>query len=188
MPEFANPRWEKACQERASGKPIGASYAAAGYHGSTISATKFFKRHEIASRVTEIIADKYEDQRQIREIAVKEAGIDEGWIVKRLKYLADISLQGYPIKRRGPDGRMVATGELGKPDGPTAVKCLTLAAQMRGLLVQRHEVGGPGDFARMSDDELDSALVEQAKGLGLPEEAVTRLIELRAEPTDEAAE
>lgn len=186
MPALINPRWERACQERAKGGDVAASYKAAGYSGNPGAATRFFKRHDMASRVTEIIADGFEDQRKAREVAVNDAGIDEAWIVKRLKYLADVSLQGYPIKRRDVDGRLVATGELGKPDGPTAVKCLTLAAQMRGLLVQKHEIGAPGDFARMSDEELDNSLVEQARKLGLPEPAVTRLLELRAnEPGEE---
>ena len=80
----------------------------------------------------------------------------------------------------------------GRFDGKTnlraATDALRLCADFKGMRIQRVELGGPGDFARMTDDELDMALVEQAKGLGLPEEAVTRLIELRAEPTDEAAE
>lgn len=157
------------------------AYSGGGYSYKPASATKFFRHHEIASRITEIQADHFEDQRKAREVAVQEAGIDEAWIVKRLKYLADISLQGYPIKRRNAQGQMVATGELGKPDGPTAVKCLTLAANMRGLLIQRHEIGQPGDFQRMSDDELNESLAVQARALGLPETAIDRLLELRSD-------
>jgi hypothetical protein len=178
MPALTNAKYEKACQERAKGTGVAASYEAGGFSGNPATATKFFKRHDIASRVTEIIADKYEDQRKAREIATKEAGIDEAWIVKRLKYLADISLQGRPIK----DAQGNVTG-MTKPDGPTAIKCLTLAAQMRGLLIQKHEIGAPGDFARMSDEELDSALLEQARGLGLPEPAVMKLIADRSSDT-----
>lgn len=180
MPALKDPRRERACQLRASGKTFEASYREAGYSYKPASAAKFFKHHAVASRITEIVADHYEDERKKREISVKEAGIDEAWIVKRLKYLADISLQGYPIKRNG-----VLTGELGRPDGPTAVKCLTLAANMRGLLVQRHEVGAPGDFARMTDDELDDSLVQTAQALGLPEEAVGKLLTYRNGKLDE---
>jgi hypothetical protein len=39
--------------------------------------------------VNEIAADRYEDERKTREIAVNEAGLDEAWIIKRLKYLTD---------------------------------------------------------------------------------------------------
>jgi hypothetical protein len=61
------------------------------------------------------------------------------------------------------------------------VKCLKLAAQLLGLLVRRHEVGDPGEFARMTDEELDAALIEQSKALGLPEEAVQKLLTVRTE-------
>jgi len=90
------------------------------------------------SRVAEIAADRYEDERKAREIATNEAGLDEAWLLKRLKWLTDASLQGRPIRKNG-----VPTGEHTKPDGPTAVKCLTLAAKIKGMLIHRHEVGEP---------------------------------------------
>lgn len=173
MPRLTDDRYELACQARAAGKGVYAAYLESGFTGKPAGATKFFQRPDIVARVTEIIADHYEDQRRIREIAVKEAGIDEAWIVKRLKYLADISLQGYPIKKDG-----VPTGALGKPDGPTAIRCLQLAAQMRGLLIQKHEVGQPGDFQRMSDEELNESLMEQGEALGLPSQALEKLLAL----------
>lgn len=42
--------------------------------------------------------------------------------------------------------------------------------------IQQHEHGAPGDFARMSDDELDGELVKQAKALGLPVAAIRRML------------
>lgn len=33
--------------------------------------------------------------------------------------------------------------------------------------VRQHEVGGPGDFAQMSDDELRKAVAEEAEAIGL---------------------
>ncbi|MDO8399344.1 MAG: hypothetical protein Q7T45_16135 [Bradyrhizobium sp.] len=126
--------------------------------------------------MNEITADRYHDERKTREIAANEAGLDEAWILKRLKYLTDVSLQGRPIKNNG-----VPTGESTKPDGPTAVKCLTLAAKIKGMLVHRHEVGDPGEFSRMTDEELDLALIECSKALGLPDEAIQKLLTVRAE-------
>jgi hypothetical protein len=126
--------------------------------------------------VNEIAADRYEHARKTREIAANEAGLDEAWILKRLKYLTDISLQGRPIMNSG-----VPTGERTKPDGPTAVKCLTLAAKIKGMLVHRHEVGDPGEFARMTDDELDASLRAQGMAMGLPEDAIEKMLS-RLEP------
>lgn len=180
MPALRDPRRERACQLRALGGDIAKSYADAGYAPNGASATRFFKHPEIVERVQTIVQETYEDERKAREVAVEEAGISKGWVLKRLKYLTDVSLQKREIVKHG---KVIG---MGVADGPTAVKCLTLASDIGGLRVQRHEIGHPGDFARMSDEELDFALVEQAKGLGIPEEAVGRLITSRV--IDEAAE
>lgn len=66
------------------------------------------------------------------------------------------------------------------PDTTAAIFWLKNRRAKEWRDIQRHEVGQPGDFARMSDDELDGALTEQARALGLPEAAVGRLLELRA--------
>ena len=170
MPQLTDPRWENACQERARGGDVGASYRAAGFTGNKSAATTFFKRPPIIERIQEIVQTRYDSERKAQEIATQEAGVDKGWILKRLKYLTDISLQKREIKRGS-----VEVGH-GAMDGPTAVKCLTLAAQIGGHLINRHEVGGVGDFARLSDDELNDALAEQAKALGLPDAAIAGLL------------
>lgn len=146
------------------------AYREGGFGGKPPAAVKFFQRPLIVERVQELVQTRYDSERKSQEIATQEAGVDKGWILKRLKYLTDISLQKREIKRGS-----VVVGH-GAMDGPTAVKCLTLAAQIGGHLVQRHEVGGPGDFARLSDDELNDALAEQAKALGLPEDAIAGLL------------
>ena len=171
MPQLTNPKQEAACQLRANGGELRSSYEKAGYGGKQANAVRFFKQPHIVERVQEIVQQRFEDERKAREIATQEAGIDKSWVLKRLKYLTDISLQKVEIMRHGK-----LTGVYGAMDGPTAVKCLTLATQIGGLIVHRHELGGPGDFARMTDDELNGALVQQAQALGLPEEAIAGLL------------
>lgn len=182
MPALTDPRWERACQLRANGGELVKSYLDAGYSGQPGNAVRFFKKPQIVERIQEIVQNRFEDERKAREIATQEAGIDKSWVLKRLKYLTDISLQKVEIMRHGK-----LTGVYGAMDGPTAVKCLTLATQIGGLIVHRHELGGPGDFARMTDDELNGALVQQAQALGLPEEAIAGLL-THQKDTDEAAE
>jgi hypothetical protein len=63
------------------------------------------------------------------------------------------------------------------------VKCLTLAAKIKGMLVSRHEVGDPGEFSRMTDEELDLALGRQARALGLSDNTVNEIIGLRGVKT-----
>jgi hypothetical protein len=51
-------------------------------------------------------------------------------------------------------------------------------ARVSGLVVERHEIGDPGEFARMTDAELDASLRKDASALGLPENAIEQLIGL----------
>ena len=39
------------------------------------------------------------------------------------------------------------------------LKALELLAKHHGLLVERHEVGGPGDFVKLSDAEIDAEIM-----------------------------
>jgi hypothetical protein len=57
-----------------------------------------------------------------------------------------------------------------------------LAAKIMGMLVNRHEIGDPGEFARMSDEELDACLAAQGRALGLPEDAIKKMLS-RREPS-----
>lgn len=171
MPSLLKAKHEMVAQALAAGKTQREAYQAGGYSYRPANAHRLCTDPAIESRVNEIATHRYEDERRAREIATNEAGLDEAWILKRLKYLTDISLQGRAIKKNG-----VPTGEHTKPDGPTAVKCLTLAAKIKGMLVHRHEVGDPGEFARMSDDELDACLRAQGRAMGLPEDAINKML------------
>lgn len=175
MPALHKPGHEIVAQALAAGKSQADAYRAGGYVYQPANAHRLCTSPEVAARVSEIAAHRYEDERRAREIAANEAGLDEAWIIKRLKYLTDVSLQGRPIKKNG-----VSTGEHTKPDGPTAVKCLTLAAKITGMLVHRHEIGDPGEFSRMTDGELEAALVTQARAMGLSDHSVNEIIGLRS--------
>ncbi len=178
MPALPKASYETVAQALAAGRTQREAYLAAGYSYRPANAHRLCTSPAIASRVTEIAAQRYEDERKTREIAANEAGLDEAWVLKRLKYLTDISLQGRPIKNNG-----VPTGEHTKPDGPTAVKCLTLAARIMGMLVNHHEIGDPGAFSRMSDDELDACLRAEGRALGLPEDAIEKMLS-RGKPSE----
>ena len=44
------------------------------------------------------------------------------------------------------------------------------------MFIDRHEIGEPGQFARMTDEELEASLATQVRALGLPEEAIDLLL------------
>jgi hypothetical protein len=50
-----------------------------------------------------------------------------------------------------------------------------VAALIGGMLVQKHEIGESGAFARMTDEELDDALIEQCRAIGLSERSVNEM-------------
>ena len=43
------------------------------------------------------------------------------------------------------------------------LKGLELLAKHHGLLIERHEVGKPGDFAPLTDDEIDAEIMAWAR-------------------------
>ncbi len=53
---------------------------------------------------------------------------------------------------------------------------LRLLAQMGGHLVDRVEVGAPGDFARLSDEDLDKELILIGTNIGLDAKALQKAI------------
>jgi plasmid maintenance system antidote protein VapI len=58
-----------------------------------------------------------------------------------------------------------------------------LAAKIKGMLVHRHEVGDPGEFSRVTDEELDLSLERQARALGLTDSTVNEILSLRCVKT-----
>jgi hypothetical protein len=52
-------------------------------------------------------------------------------------------------------------------------------ARISGLIVERREVGDAGEFARMTDEELDASLAKTARALGLPEILIEQLLSAR---------
>lgn len=182
MPALTDPRWETACQLRAKGVEIMASYQQAGFGGKPANATRFFKRTEIRNRVMEIQDDRFKSERKVTEIAVKKAGLDESWIIERTKYAIEIALRGEPLV--DAEGR--PTGKYGKRNIKAAIDGLRLASDFKGMRIQRLELGGPGDFARMSDEELDEALIIEGEALGIPKEAIQKALLLKGPDSSES--
>jgi hypothetical protein len=131
-------------------------------------------------RVHEITTERIAVERRSTELAVKKAGLTKEWVIQRLMWLAERSLRGKPVM----DVNGKHTGEFtGRPDGPTAVRSLELLGRDIGMFVDRHEFGEPGQFARMTDEELEVSLATQVRALGLPEEAINLLLSNRTDGT-----
>lgn len=182
MPALRNARQENLAQALANGKTQVVACQEAGYRvkdGDGGSASRYVHHPDVQVRKAEIIRDRHEAERKASDKAIADAAIDKGYIVSRLKYLADRSIRGTkPVY----DDKGAVTGWLpAHSDGAVAHSCLKTLAQMGGYLIEKHEHGKPGDFERLTDDELRAQLIEVGESIGLQREQVQKVIEGRAE-------
>lgn len=159
----------------AEGKTQLEAYKAAGFTGKTpASAGVVALRADVKARVSEIIAARHRQEIRSEERAIEKAAIDKSWIVARAKYVVDRAVRGTKpmYNNKGENvGWLPAASDNG-----AAIDGLTLLAKMGGFLINLHEIGQPGDFSRMSNEELDGELIEIGKAIGIPETAIQKAI------------
>ncbi|MGY8677868.1 hypothetical protein Q2941_08610 [Bradyrhizobium sp. UFLA05-153] len=172
MPILSKPKHEIIANALASGRSQAEAYQAAGYVYKPANASRLCRNPSIEARVREIISERANSEAKAREIGITRAALTDEWIIVRLKHVIDLSIRGLPVCDRSGD----PTGTF-KPNLDAAISGLKLAAKIAGLLVHRHEIDQSGEFARMTDAELNQALSEQFKALGLSERS---LVEIRA--------
>jgi len=175
VPILKNPRYERFSQELAKGVPAEHAYKTAGFRPSRQGASTLRNKIDISERVTELLAQRETLHGQASAKAIERAALSKEWIIKNLMDNAMMCMGKKPTHVDPETG--AETFDV-HPMG--ANKALELLGKELGMFVERHEVGGVGDFARMTDEELDTALTSQAQALGLPKDAVGKLIELRA--------
>jgi hypothetical protein len=115
----------------------------------------------------------------------RKLGITKTKILEALWENAQKCLRGAQIF----DKNGKPTGEFGKPDSAGANRALQLIGmEAYGMFTERHEIGGPGDFARLTDDELFARVQTEAAALGLSADATEQLLltfQKGEEPEDE---
>lgn len=174
MPALKNTRHEAMANALAIGTPQGEAYRKAGFTGQSNSvAAQMANRADIKARVQEIIATQYQREARSNERAIERASIDKEWIVARAKYIVEFGIRGRPLL----DDKGHDTGKFAvKPNLDAAGKSLTLLARMGGYLIERIEHGAPGDFARLTDEELDLKLIEVGEAIGISGPELQRVI------------
>ena len=75
-------------------------------------------------------------------------------------------MQAEPVRRKFGDREEEVPGE-NVYNGSVANKALELLGKELGMFIDRKEVGGPNEFARMSDEELDAFLRDSIEPLSL---------------------
>ncbi len=178
MPVLSNTKYENFAQQMAKGVAATDAYAAVGYPRTPASATRLSRRPEVQSRIKEIQEARakrnLDMEIEASEKVAKKLGITKEMVIQGLWYNAQRCLRGQPVL----DANGIQTGRFaGKPDANGANAALRLVGmECFGMFIERHEIGGPGDFSRLTDEELAKRALEDASALGLPAAATEALL------------
>ena len=128
MPVLANAKWERFAQELAKGKTADEAYQLAGYAENRHNASRLKTNETISARISELL-----------ERGAKRAELTVNRVVENLERIA------------------IKAEALGEAAGLNVAKSAWVdAAKVSGLVVDKKEVGKPGDFSRMTEDELEA--------------------------------
>lgn len=150
MPVLPNPRHERFAQELAKGRSQGDAYRSAGYdadgHAAESAGNRLLKNVEVQARVAEL-------QAQVADHVVQELALDRAGVLEELAKIAKEPLNSETVT--------------------PAVKRAALMdyAKIEGWVVERSERGSPGDFDKMSTDELRAFVAGRPSGAGEGEES-----------------
>jgi phage terminase small subunit len=126
----------------------------AGFNPHRGNAARLRANESVQARVNEL-------QTKMAERAIEKTAISKQWALDRLVENAERALQA----RRAMDDDGEETGEF-KYQGNVANWALELVGKELGMFIDRKEVGKPGDFAGMSDDELNDYIARGKASLG----------------------
>jgi len=169
MPALSNSKHELFVQGIASGLSQVAAYKSAGYNANdraaSVAATRLLATPKIKARLEEVL------QRRARAsvIALDKSALTKQWVIEKLMKNAMIALGEEKIKvtRQDKDTGAQIEVEIVDRDASAANKALELLGKTLALFVERQEVGGPGDFDKMSTDELERYIRDEASALGI---------------------
>ena len=170
MAMLKNARHERFAQSLVEGKTATDAYKLAGYTPSRHNAAKLSHKEYIQARVAELQGRRALAAERATEKVVEKLALTKEWVVSRLMENAERALQRVPVL--DDDGK--PTGQW-RYDGTVANRSLELLGKHLGILIERREIGEPGEFERLADQELLEDLREDAVRLGLmvPDEGET---------------
>jgi len=145
-----------------------------GFSSNPKTAHVFFKRPEVIACIREIQQQRIDREIKTSENAAKQLGITKRWVLERLKYNAERCLRVMPVFDE--NGVQIPGRFTGKPDAAGANRALHLIGLELGMFIDRHEIGGPDDFSRLSDAELSAKMEADAAALGVPADVIKQLL------------
>lgn len=194
MPVLPRERDEKLAQNLAKGTLlIHEAYSGAGFKSKfSADISRKCNQDHIQARVQELRAMRATVIQRVMTQEIESShtiamrlGITKEKIIKSLWFNANRCLHGQPVL----DANGEQTGKYsGRPDSAGFNQSIKLIGlECHGMFVEKLEIGGPGDFSRLSDDEFAEKFKEEALAAGLPEDAVAGLLEFKPEtPKDDS--
>lgn len=183
MPILDNPKWERFAQLRAQGTTIDEAFVQAGYSRNRGNAARLNANESVVARVKELLGAHEErvsvtKSRVIEELArmgfanmvdyisttsTGEAYVDLSRLTReQAAAITEITTETY-MDGAGEDAREVKKVKLKLADKRGALAEIN---KMMGWIIQRSEVGAPGDF-----DEVEDAATLRKQLARLAEEA-----------------
>ena len=93
----------------------------------------------------------------------------------QLRALQEITVEDY-LDGRGKDARQVRRTKIKLADKQGAIERLN---KMFGWIIDRSEVGRPGEFANLTDEQLDEKIMEHLVEMGMSEQQARALLTAR---------
>ena len=155
MPVLKNQRHEAFAQAIAKGESATEAYLSAGYKVDNkvaqVSGSRLMAIAIINNRIL-----------QLKHGAAEKVELTKAWVLSRLMDNVDTSLGRKPFKKtitnKETGGR--ETVEIFERDTTAANQGLSLLGKELAMFIERKEIGGVGEFAKMSDEEIDAQLAE----------------------------
>lgn len=179
MPALPKDRDERLAQLIAKGQlSVAESFRQAGFNGRDY--TSKLKQPIIKERIEELrairakaISTVFKKEAETSQQVALRLGITPEKILQALWFNGQRCLRGQPVL----DANGVQTGQYsGKPDASGANQAFKLLGmECFNMFAEKIEVGGPGDFSRMTDDELFRKVSEDAQALGLDPSVLEQL-------------
>jgi phage terminase small subunit len=186
MGVLQDPQHESFAQSIALGKAPRLAYEAAGYkvgskRAAIASASRLRNRPDVAQRILEL---------QIG--AAKLVHVDRAFIVQKLVRTLAMAMGEAPRPRtiflRGSKGKRGKTEIIQVLDVDTmaANRAAELLGKEIGMFIDRSEVGAPGDFARLTDEELRERVrdIYASAGVKVIDHDPGEVVEAQAIPND----
>ena len=147
MAALPNPRHELFAQAVAKGASQREAYKAAGFASKSdaaadASASRLLSAGKVQARIAEL---------QTR--AAEKAVLSKSRVIQRLMENVERAMQAQPVL----DAKGGPTGEY-RYEGSVANRALELLGKEQGMFVDRKEIGKPGAFDALDDEELERAI------------------------------